>query len=388
MKQHFFLSKIPFFLTLSLLSFLLISCGGQKEPLARTGFYFDTVITVTLYDKQSEKLLDECFSLAETYENRLSKTRENSDVWNINHGNGQPVSVSEDTLTLLRCALSYAVLSDGKTDPTIGTVTELWDFSASSAAIIPSQEDLDEALSHVGYRNITISGDTVSLFDPQTEIDLGFIAKGFIGDRMKEFLIANGVSSAIINLGGNVVLIGEKPDGSPFKIGIQKPFAPIGSSALTLELSDISVVSSGNYERYFIKDDTLYHHILSTRTGYPATSGLSQVTILYEHIKVISKICLKERRSIQPIRTLALTLPTVETLFDLHHFILSFLRQLALGRRSSKQQRHPCAVVDLYPCRTGHTITAAPAEIPGKLFFVFFDQGFGLPGHGRRILYI
>lgn len=280
MKQHFFLSKIPFFLTLSLLSFLLISCGGQKEPLARTGFYFDTVITVTLYDKQSEKLLDECFSLAETYENRLSKTRENSDVWNINHGNGQPVSVSEDTLTLLRCALSYAVLSDGKTDPTIGTVTELWDFSASSAAIIPSQEDLDEALSHVGYRNITISGDTVSLFDPQTEIDLGFIAKGYIADRMKDYLVSQGVTSATINLGGNVLTIGSRPDGAPFRIGIQKPFAPTGTVALTLPVADMSVVSSGVYERYFEADGKLYHHILDTKTGYPIQNNLFEVTIL------------------------------------------------------------------------------------------------------------
>ncbi len=206
-----------------LMPFLFCGCGKPAEPLARTGFYFDTVITITLYDKQDDALLDECFALAEFYENMLSKTRENSDVWNINHGKGKPVAVSSETLKVLRCALSYAALSEGKADPTIGLVTELWDFSSDSDASVPAPNDLHEALSHVGYEKVTIKEDTVSFSDPLTEIDLGFIAKGYIADRMKDYLVSQGVSSATINLGGNVLTIGSRPDGTPFRIGIQNP---------------------------------------------------------------------------------------------------------------------------------------------------------------------
>lgn len=250
------------------------------EPLSRTGFYFDTVVTITLYDKQEEELLDQCFLMAQSYENLLSKTVEGSDVWNINHGKGQPVSVSDDTLTLLHTALSFSRLTEGKIDPTIGPVTKLWDFSVSSAGLIPSPGDLSEALSHVGYENILIDGDTVCLPDPQAEIDLGFIAKGYIADRIKEYLLSRGVKSATINLGGNVLAIGTRPDGSPFRIGIQEPFAPEGTTALVLPVTDLSVVSSGIYERYFEYDGIIYHHILDTKTGYPVQNNLFEVTVL------------------------------------------------------------------------------------------------------------
>lgn len=279
MKTREIIGKIIIFPLLLGITFLA-GCGRPKEPLSRTGFYFDTVITISLYDKREEKLLDQCFSMAQSYENLLSKTVENSDVWNINHGNGQPVGVSDDTLTLLRAALSYARLTDGRIDPTIGPVTKLWDFSPSSDGLIPSQEDLEEALSHVGYEKILIEGNTVCLSDPQAEIDLGFIAKGYIADRLKDYLLSQGVESATINLGGNVLAIGSRPDGSPFRIGIQEPFAPEGTAALVLPVTDLSVVSSGIYERYFENDGTIYHHILDTKTGYPVQNSLFEVTIL------------------------------------------------------------------------------------------------------------
>ncbi len=280
MKYHFSLSRLFLSLLILLFPLLICGCGRQKEPLARTGFYFDTVITVTLYDKQEESLLEGCFSLAEVYENTFSKTIKGSDVWNINQGQGKPVTVGEDTLTLLQSALSYARLSEGRIDPTIGPVASLWDFSSPSAPSLPSGKDLEEALSHVGYQGIIIAGDTVSFSDPKAKIDLGFIAKGYIADKMKDYLISQGVTSATINLGGNVLTIGSRPDKTPFRVGVQKPFASTGTPALILPVTDMSVVSSGIYERCFELDGTLYHHILDTKTGYPVQNNLFEVTIL------------------------------------------------------------------------------------------------------------
>ncbi len=263
--------------------FLCLSgCAKKPASYSETGFYFNTVITVTLYDQTQEHLLDQCFVLAKKYEELFSKTVQGSDVYRINHSNGAPVDVSEDTLWLMEKAIEYAELSDGAVDPTIGAVSGLWDFSENTEKSVPDPEVIAEAVLHMDYRNIVIDrvGQTVALTDPLAQIDLGFIAKGYIADRMKEFLVANQVTSALIYLGGNVVAIGAKPDGSPYNVGVQEPFAAIGTAALTLPLTDGSVVSSGNYERYFIKDDILYHHILDTATGYPIDNDLVSVTIL------------------------------------------------------------------------------------------------------------
>lgn len=259
---------------------LLSGCGRQSTPVSDTGFYFDTVITITLYEEDNKSLLDECMALAGHYEALLSPTVEGSDVWKINANPGTFITVDKDTLSLLQEALSYAEVSDGMVTPSIGALSSLWNFGSDCPQMVPESQAIQNALAHIDYHSIEIQDSRVRLNDPEAVIDLGFIAKGFIADKMKEFLLSKGVTSALINLGGNLVAVGSKPDGTPFKIGIQKPFASSGTAALTLDLTDISVVSSGNYERYFEKDGRLYHHILSAETGYPVENELSQVTIL------------------------------------------------------------------------------------------------------------
>ena len=254
--------------------------GTAGSPLEATGFYFDTVISIRLYEDDSGELLDGCMKLAEHYEQLLSATLEGSDIWKINHGNGSWVKVDEDTFDLLTIALDFARGSDGLVDPAVGGLSRLWNFGSANEGIVPSDEQIQEKLTHVDYNAIAVGDGEVMLTDPETQIDLGFIAKGFIGDKIKEYLFSEGVSHALINLGGNVVTLGGRPDGSPFRVGIRNPSEKDGAPLLTLELSDKSVVSSGNYERFFVKDGKLYHHILSTATGYPAESGLSQVTII------------------------------------------------------------------------------------------------------------
>ena len=264
-------------------SVLLLFCGCQKNPsqmsISDVGFYFDTVVEIKLNGTEDESILKECFDLMAEYESLLSRTREGSDVWKINHSDGAPVAVSEDTAALIRLARTYYDLSDGAFDITIAPYVTLWDFQNNSGTI-PSQDELAAASKHVGFENVQVSGNTVTLADSETQIDLGGIAKGFIADRLKEYLTGKGIESAWINLGGNVLTIGMKPDKSPWKIGIRKPFGAATETAAVICVSGKSVVTSGTYERYFEKDGTIYHHILEPMTGQPVQNHLYSVTIL------------------------------------------------------------------------------------------------------------
>lgn len=272
--------KVAIFLLLAMLLPLLNGCGANAEPISRTGFYFDTVVQVTIYDAKKEKCLDKCMQIAETYEKMLSPTIEGSDIWSINHSGGKPVIVSDETAALLETALTYCEMTEGRIDITMETVSGLWDFHAEMAGQIPDKTAISEALGHVDYHNLLVESNTITLLDPESRISLGFIAKGYIADKLKEYLLSQNIESAIINLGGNLLAVGQKPDGSPFQFGIQMPFEAQGTPITALPVSDQSVVSSGVYERYFYQNDTLYHHILDTSNGYPVQNDLLGVTIL------------------------------------------------------------------------------------------------------------
>ena len=201
--------KISIFLLLTTLFPLLNGCGTHTEPISRTGFYFDTVIQITIYDAKKEKCLDECMQLAESYEKMLSPTVEGSDIWKSNHSSGEPVTVSDETAALLKTALTYCEMTDGRIDLTMETVSALWNFhpdesgsdqTTSSTTIIsetankvPAQAAISEALSHVDYHNLLIENNTITLLDPESQINLGFIAKGYIADKLKEYLLSQNI---------------------------------------------------------------------------------------------------------------------------------------------------------------------------------------------------
>ncbi len=270
-----------FLLPCSLLIIFLVSgCSKTPEAIAKSGFYLNTVITITLYDNSDTELIDGAFLVCDKYEQLLSRTISGSDIWNINHSNGAPIEVSEETASLLQTAITYCDKTNGAVDITLAPLSDLWDFSSDKPKRVPNDSDIQKLLTNVDYHAIKITGNTVTLENKNAAIDLGFIAKGFIADKIKEYLIKNGVSSAVINLGGNVLTIGNKPDGSPFTIGIQKPFDDRNTSITSVSASDSSVVSSGVYERFFEENGTLYHHILNPVTGYPYETTLLGVTIL------------------------------------------------------------------------------------------------------------
>lgn len=261
-------------------SIFLSACSYTgHEPLQRTGFHFDTMISITLYDTRDESLLDNCFLFCKEFENLVSRTKQDSDISRINAALGQPVSVSDTTIDLLKLGIYYGDLTNGSFDITIAPVSSLWDFK-SETPIVPSDTQIKQQLAHVNYQNIHINGNTVTLTDNLAAIDLGGIAKGYMADQLKNYLIENNVKSALINLGGNILTIGSKPDGSAFQIGIKKPFDTHNASITSVSSKNSSVVTSGVYERYFKTNNQLFHHILDPNSGYPCDNGLLSVTIL------------------------------------------------------------------------------------------------------------
>ena len=284
-----------YFIFCLLLVIYLTSCGflPENEPkkLSRSELCLDTVVTVTLYGSADETLLDECFSLCRDYELIFSRTDPASELYRLNAAGS--MEVSDALREVLAAALDYCALSGGKFDITMGSVSSLYGFS-SDTPTVPSPEALSKALSHVGYENIHVDGHTVTLGDPEAVIDLGAIAKGYIADRLADFLREQGVESAIIDLGGNIYCLGGKRPAQDFTVGIRFPFRDHSSTIAAVNVSDRSVVTSGIYERSFEQDGRLYHHILDPVSGIPCDNELLGVSIVSERSvdgDALSTIC-------------------------------------------------------------------------------------------------
>lgn len=266
---------------LSAAALTLTGCSGlpRERDLSYTDTLFDTVISVRIYDNADEDILKGCEALCKKYDSMFSNKIADSEISQINNAGGAPVEVSDDTIKLLKKGIYYGNMSNGAFDITIGTVSDLWDFKSETPSV-PDAAAIAEAVSHVNYKNVIIKDNTVRLQDAQAKLDVGAIAKGFIADRLKEYLEDNGITHALINLGGNVLAMGNKLDGSDYNIGIQKPFDESGTPITSVKIADKSIVTSGTYQRYFEQDGKIYHHILDARTGYPCENTLSSVTII------------------------------------------------------------------------------------------------------------
>ena len=248
----------------------------DSDGLAGAQFFaFDTICTIKAY--ADESTLRQLYERCVYFDEHLSRQRQGSDIWNVNAAAGTPVQVAPETANLVLRSLAYCASSDGLFDITIGAATELWDFSEG---VIPSQEALAEAVTHINWRCVSVENNTICLSDPAARIDLGGIAKGYIADELAAMLRQAECPGALINLGGNVYALGNKSDGSPWTVGLQDPNNTTGSIFGKLTASDASVVTSGLYERYFEQNGIRYHHILDPRTGYPVQTDLLSSTIL------------------------------------------------------------------------------------------------------------
>lgn len=273
---------------------LLCGCSSQDRSFSKSDMYFDTIVSIEIFGtskEEADSLLEECMLICDHYEMLWEKNLNTSDISKINHSRSNKVTVDPDTVKLVSKALSYSEQTNGKFDVTIAPVSKLWDFHDVSP-VIPDDQKLKEACSHVDYHCITIdtNDDSITLSDPDAAIDVGSIAKGFVADRVAEYLETQSITGAIINMGGDIRLMGSKPDGELFNIGIQDPFGS-GSCTESVYLSDKAVATSGTYERCFIADGRRYHHILDTDTGYPVDTDIESVTVICDNAEDCDCLC-------------------------------------------------------------------------------------------------
>ena len=277
-----FIRWIISIITALMLTDMFAGCGAGQgpEPVSDTRLLLDTFCTVTVFGENAPALLTEALDMCEEYEALFSITLEGSDVWRVNHAGGAPVTVAPQTADIIRIGLGYGALSDGVFDITIGQVSRLWGFGGDPS--VPPGDELAAAVLTVDYRQVAVAGDSVTLGDPGAWIDLGAIAKGYIAGRIAEFLSESGVAGAVIDLGGDISIIGEKPGGGPWRLGVRKPFGEDIDLLGVIQTGAASVVTSGVYERQFEQDGVLYHHILDPSTGMPVQSDVISATVVAE----------------------------------------------------------------------------------------------------------
>lgn len=249
----------------------------QKHELnAIHGAYFDTINIIQADCAQD--VLERAMQLCGWYHRLLNRFEEGGDLYAINHAGGQAVSVHPRTAELLTAGLEICRASGGAFNMCIGPLTRLWNFKSPSP-VLPDATALEEMKAFCDWKKVEIDGTRVRI--PQGfEIDVGGIAKGYITDRVAEFLSENGARHAVLNFGGNIVTIGKRPDGKPWTIGLQTPGGEIGKDFwAAVSMENESIVTSATYARGFTLDGRRYHHILDPRTGYPVDHGLNIVTV-------------------------------------------------------------------------------------------------------------
>lgn len=277
---------IQFFFIGLIFSLFFTSCQKDEstgvQPASQSRLLLGTSCKITIYDHPDKEIFEKAFARIEDIENKMSVNIETSEVSSVNMSAGiAPVEVSEDTFAVISKALTVSELSGGAFDITVEPLVDAWGIGSDDARV-PSQQEIDSLLPLIDYKDIVINEDTHTVFLPVEGmgIDLGGIAKGYAADEVAEILKEEGVEKAIINLGGNVLTIGSRVDGTPWRIGVQNPDAERGGHVMILKLEDQALVTSGPYERYLEVDGETYHHILDTTTGYPVQTNLTSASII------------------------------------------------------------------------------------------------------------
>ncbi len=265
---------------------VLSACKSNTlQKYSKEGFALGTFISITLYSEQAvnDQLFKDVFTLLDQIEKTMTINKDvNSEIEQINAAAGKDaVQVSEETFSVLQTAREYTLKTEGHFDITVGALVKLWNIGFDNAKV-PSDTEIDSALQDIGIQDLTLNeaNYSVKLEREGMIIDLGGIAKGYAADAVAQLIIDQGIDRALINLGGNVLCIGYKPDEIPFKIGIRDPNGSAADYLGIVTVVDNSVVTSGVYERNFTENDIMYHHIIDTATGYPVDNNLESVSII------------------------------------------------------------------------------------------------------------
>jgi len=289
---------------LFILSLFLLALGSGCSKAAGPGivkaeYVLGTFCRIDLYENGNQELYNRLFNRLAELDRIFSANRDDSELARINAGAGlEPVQVSPELFAVLDRALYFAEASGGAFDPTVGPLVKLWGIGTETPHQ-PTEPELLAALDLVNWRDLELraaetaadtSARTAFLKRRGMALDLGAIAKGYAADELTRILREENVPRALIDLGGNIYIWGKRKDGKPWRVGVQDPLSERGNSAGVLELAgDLSVVSSGIYERYFTgSDGQRYHHILDLTgfqgfrgpKGYPVENGILAVTVI------------------------------------------------------------------------------------------------------------
>lgn len=283
------MKKTVYILIISLFASILSGCSfGVINPpeYSETRLLMDTVCTIRAGGDNSDTAVAAAFDRISEIDAAADYYSDSSEVSKINNAAAnEEISVSDDIFNILKTALEVSRDSDGAFDITVAPVKDLWNFQSGDHEP-PSDAQIQAALSAVGYKKLTLNDESKSVTkaDSNVKIDLGGAAKGYASDCVYEVLKSRGIKYAIIDLGGNICVMGKnpsQPDGS-WSVGIQKPFSKSGELSQTIRVSETSVVTSGVYQRCFNWNGKLYHHILDPSDGYPSDNGENSASIIYD----------------------------------------------------------------------------------------------------------
>ena len=262
----------------------LCGCSSYQNFVKDEMFALDTIIRFTIYDDDEQlckSTIDACKAEIVRLENLLSATKESSDIYKLNHSSGKAVKVSDETLYLIKNACEISAKTDSAFDVTIRPLMSIWGFDTKEYKV-PSNDEIEKTLLNVGYENIAINGNEITLKNGMA-LDLGATAKGYIGDEVRDVINDSFVYSAIVDMGGMIITKGDgkSDDESYFTIGLQYP-DDNGECFFTFDCLETTISTSGGYQRYFESDGVRYHHILDSKTGKPSESDISSVTVIGE----------------------------------------------------------------------------------------------------------
>ena len=259
---------------------VLTGCGGEQKVSSQSSqvFAMDTVMLLTVYGDQAQQGLDQAEQTIQKLEKLWSATDENSEIWALNHSGGNWVELSEDTREILSRGLELCALTDGALDLTAYSAVQAWGFP-TGAYRVPDEAELEQLVGTIDYTQVELDDNQARLPEDMS-LDLGAVAKGRLGEVLSQDLKELGVTSALLELGGNIQTVGTKPDGSRWRVGIQDPNSQEGGYLAIVEVADQAVVTSGDYQRYFEQDGQTYCHIMDPATAAPADSGVDSVSIV------------------------------------------------------------------------------------------------------------